>query len=319
MFGRVSKSEAQSRLDEILAPINTAASSPSPECPFKEFVESTFLPWHERQWKRSTLMGINFHLLSEFGAHSLGSITRDDLQGFLDRKAGDGLSYSVVGHLRWDLRQVFGMAVAEGYLARNPAAMLFTPRDAKTYEKRVMTINDVRTCFAVLELRELLITKTAVLAGLRPGEILGLKWGCVCGDYADIRRRIYRGDVDIPKTSLSVRRVALSGGLAEDFGEWRSLAPDTADMAWVFPSENPKSPVRRDNLLRRHIAPRLDQAGLGWVNFQVMRRTHASLMNGLAVDPKVVAEQMGHTLDVNLNVYTDAGLERRWEAVNRLW
>ena len=49
-----------------------------------------------------------------------------------------------------------------------------------------------------------------------------------------------------------------------------------------------------------------------------MRRTHASLMNGLAVDPKVVAEQMGHTLDVNLNVYTDAGLERRWEAVNRL-
>ena len=57
--------------------------------------------------------------------------------------------------------------------------------------------------------------------------------------------------------------------------------------------------------------------GLDWVNFQVMRRTHASLMRELKVDPKVVAEQLGHTLDVNLNVYTDAGLEQRKEAVDR--
>ncbi len=60
--------------------------------------------------------------------------------------------------------------------------------------------------------------------------------------------------------------------------------------------------------------PRLEAVGLGWVNFQVMRRTHASLMNKLEVDPKVVAEQLGHTLDVNLNVYTEAGhgASKRW-------
>ena len=49
-----------------------------------------------------------------------------------------------------------------------------------------------------------------------------------------------------------------------------------------------------------------------------MRRTHASLMRELEVDPKVVADQLGHTLDVNLNVYTDSGLERKTEAVNLL-
>ena len=49
-----------------------------------------------------------------------------------------------------------------------------------------------------------------------------------------------------------------------------------------------------------------------------MRRTHASLMNKLEVDPKVVAEQLGHTLDVNLNVYTKAGHERRKQAVDLL-
>jgi hypothetical protein len=33
-------------------------------------------------------------------------------------------------------------------------------------------------------------------------------------------------------------------------------------------------------------------------------------MNELEVDPKVVAEQLGHTLDVNLNVYTKVAQKR---------
>ena len=41
-----------------------------------------------------------------------------------------------------------------------------------------------------------------------------------------------------------------------------------------------------------------------WATFQVMRRTHASLMKELSIDPKLVADQQGHSLDVNLNVYT---------------
>ncbi len=64
--------------------------------------------------------------------------------------------------------------------------------------------------------------------------------------------------------------------------------------------------------------PKLDNVGLGWVNFQVMRRTHSSLMRELDVDPKVVADQLGHTLDVNLNVYTETDLNIRKKAVDTL-
>jgi len=49
-----------------------------------------------------------------------------------------------------------------------------------------------------------------------------------------------------------------------------------------------------------------------------MRRTHSSLMRELGVDPKIVADQQGHTLDVNLNVYTETSLESRIEAVETL-
>ena len=94
--------------------------------------------------------------------------------------------------------------------------------------------------------------------------------------------------------------------------------PDTSRDAWVFPSEALKTPISRDNLWRRHIRPPLDAIGMAWATFQVMRRTHASLMNELKVDPKVVADQLGHTLDVNQNVYTQVALNRRQHAVDTL-
>ena len=36
------------------------------------------------------------------------------------------------------------------------------------------------------------------------------------------------------------------------------------------------------------------------------------------MDPKLVADQMDHTLDVNQNIYTLAPLEQKLEAVNLL-
>ena len=59
---------------------------------------------------------------------------RDDLQGFLDAKCAAGLSFSMVDHLRWDLKQMFEMAVAEDLIGKNPAKLLFTRGDAKRGE-----------------------------------------------------------------------------------------------------------------------------------------------------------------------------------------
>ncbi len=47
-----------------------------------------------------------------------------------------------------------------------------------------------------------------------------------------------------------------------------------------------------------------------------MRRTHASLSRKAGIDPKLVADQLGHGLGVNLDVYTIAGLDQRLLAVN---
>ena len=57
---------------------------------------------------------------------------------------------------------------------------------------------------------------------------------------------------------------------------------------------------------------------LAWANFQVMRRTHSTLMGDLGIDGKLVADQCGHTLDVNQNVYRQTPVASRLPAVNEL-
>jgi integrase len=325
-FGRVSqmtKAQVRTELDAILAPINGRAGlSPSSTARFGEFVMSTYLPFYRRKWKRSSAMTnegrLRHYLMPGFSERPLGSFKRDELQGFLDAKVGAGLSFSRVAHLRWDLRQIFRMAVEEEYISRNPAELLFVPRDAKRPERPVMNSEEAQKCFSVLELRERLVVKLAILAGLRPGEIFGLKWGHLSGLHVDIRQRVYRGHIDTPKSSHSIRKAALSKGLLEEIQAWKLISRDVSADAWVFPSETEKTPVSKDNVWRRHIGSKLSAAGLHWVNFQVMRRTHATLMNELHDDPKLVADQLGHTLDVSQNVYTRASVARRKDAVDAL-
>jgi len=146
-----------------------------------------------------------------------------------------------------------------------------------------MDMKEVQTCFAALDRRERLIAKLAVIAGMRPGEIFALTWGRMAATHADIRQRVYRGAIDTPKTDQSVRKAALPEGLLREIEIWRAFAVETRDEAWVFPSER-MTPLSKDNCRRRSMQPKLEAAGLGWANFLVMRRTHATLMKALGGD-----------------------------------
>src|SRR5438094_10484911 len=59
------------------------------------------------------------------------------------------------------------------------------------------------------------------------------------------------------------------------------------------------------------LAPRLKTIHLEWATFQIMRRTHASLSRQAWTEPKLVADQLGHGLGVNLDAYTVAAPHRR--------
>ena len=92
---------------------------------------------------------------------------------------------------------------------------------------------------------------------------------------------------------------------------------DPNPETYVFAGETGQ-PLWRSSLLEDHIRARLEPIGLGWVNFQVMRRTHASLGHHAKVDPKVSADQRGHGIGVALDVYTKSSMEDRATAAKQL-
>jgi integrase len=317
---KMTKSEAEDKLADILAPINGDLESPSSKTSFDDFVKQVYLPFYRRKWKDSTagtnVDRLDHHLIPIFAPRPMGAFIRDDLQAFLDKKASEGLSFSTVDHLRWDLKQIFDMAVHEEYLKKNPAALLFTPNHISVSPKLVMTWDDVKLLFSTLESKELLVCMLATIAGMRPGEIFGLKWKNMEPDSINIEQRIYRGRVDSPKTGGRV--VALSARLQATVAQWREQSGCPGPEDWVFPSENRDTPLAKDNCWHRLIKPKLKKANLDWINFQVMRRTHASLMRELEVDPKIVADQLGHSVDVNLNVYTKTAIGLRKRALDAM-
>jgi integrase len=320
---KMSKADAQENFSGLMRQLRPDVSVSS-DVKLGDFVENVFLPFCRKRWKRVTdearTDSITRHIVGSFGSRLLSSIKRDECQSFLDDRKH--LARTMVDHLRWDIKQILDLAVAEGVIPRNPVysgkMLLFVPKECKKPERPVMTLEQAKLAFSVLDLRERLVMKLGVLAGMRVSEIFGLRRGRVGEDSAEIVERVSRRDVDTPKTEKSLRTAALPGGLQRELKEWLALSPDVGPDGWLFPSENLKTPMGADNMMARSIRPRLKAVGLGWVDYRVMRRTHSTLMKERGVDPKLVADQQGHGVDVNLNVYTQTTLSNRLKAVEGL-
>lgn len=319
---QISRSEAENLLSAILRPINEGTAPVARPVPsFGDFVEGLYLPHCRRAWKPSTEMTtppiIANHLVTAFGERLLGTITRNEMQDLLELKA-EKLSRSMVAHLRWHLNGIFKLAVSDGLIDHNPAQELRIPKTCKAgRDTRPLTEHEVNQFLAVLELRERLMARFAIYEGLRPGEILALTWGALETDAVVIRQRIYQGRFDTPKSGKP-REAALSDGTRAAIRTWRKMARSTTADAFVFPSENPASPLDMANVWKRSFEPRLRNLGLEWATFQVLRKTNASLSQKAGVDAKVSADQRGHGLGVSMEVYTISDLQQKREGVKKL-
>ena len=315
--------DALAEMAKLVQPLNAHAGEPITRVwTVADWIRDSFLPLSRRKWKLSTAATtgdrIRKHILTDLGSLEIPSITRDLLQQYLEQKAAQGLSFSLVDHLRWDLRAVFRLAADDRLLSSNPAEMLFTPRTVAVPSRRILSPEQVQQILSVLGLREQLLVRLALVSGMRPGEILALQWKHVANDHVEVVHRLYRGKLDRPKSERSKRTVALSLTTRNLMAAWRQQSGCSDPDAWVFPSTKVTTPLGRDNTWRWFIAPRLKTIQLDWATFQIMRRTHASLCRQAGIDPKLVADQLGHGLGVNLDVYTVAALDQRQQAVQTL-
>src|SRR5262249_18589377 len=152
-------------------------------------------------------------------------------QQYLEQKAAQGHSFSLVDHLRWDLRAIFRLAVQDRLLGSNPAEMLFTPRTVSRPSRRILSPEQVQQILSVLGLREQLIVRLALFSGMRPGEILALQWKHVADDHVQRATSLPRETRPTQKRTLGTTSCPIVGDTGPDPGMAptecipRSLAP----------------------------------------------------------------------------------------------
>ena len=126
------------------------------------------------------------------------------------------------------------------------------------------------------------------------------------GRLIEIRHRISREvRFSVPPSTATLLR------------QWMENAVEPKPESFVFAGETGQ-PLWRSSLPEDYIKAKLEPVGLGWVNFQVMRRTHASLGHHAKVDPKVSADQRGHGIGVAMAEYIQADLEQKLQAMKTL-
>jgi integrase len=260
---------------------------------------------------------VRVHIKPALGRVKLSALTPAHVRALYREKLGAGLAPRTVRYIHVTLNKALKQAVADGMIPRNAASSVKAPKP-KREEIRPLDREQVRVFFDAVNGERLEpLYVLAVTAGLRKGELLGLKWedlDCETGTL-QVRRslsearsgRIFEAPKGGKGRSIRLTRRAVSA-LREhrkrQLEERMRLAGLWQEHGLVFPSKV-GTPLTGRNLTRsfkRH----LERTGLPRTfRFHDLRHTCATLLLRQGVNPKFVQELLGHRdVSVTLNVYS---------------
>ena len=158
-----------------------------------------------------------------------------------------------------------------------------------------------------------------MVLGLRPGEILALRWNDVFPNSLRVDEGSVDGKVYDPKTEASVAHVWMTEEIRVELEFWRSVCGPAETSGFVFPAPSGK-PMHLDNYRKRTFGPALKAAGLAGVTFQQCRRTCGTLMlNGKHGNLKDVQGHLRHAqASTTLGIYVQSIPESVRAAVQSL-
>lgn len=276
---------------------------------------------------RKTLV-LNPWVLPRWGKHDLRAIKTVAVEQWLKTLMTErfGTPKRLAGGTKEKIRDamssVFNHAIRWEFTDRNPITGPLKGSGVRVSAKRerapdILEVQEMQQLLAALGIRERAMVFLDMPAGLRRGELAGLKWEDV--DFKDLHLNVTRSLVDQHvgpvKTEVSRKLMPIDEYIARDLLAWYELTPykKPSDYLWATDANRAgtkrgKQPVWLSTVMRDHIQPTARRLGIekrvGWHTF---RHTFSTLLKSNGEDVKVVQELLRHaTSKMTLDTYTQA-------------
>ncbi len=228
---------------------------------------------------------------------------------------------------------MLNQAVRWELIDKNPNLRATKPKRENT-EKNFYDLEQVKELHSALD-NENIKYRTLILltldSGCRRSEICALRWNDIDFENHTIRinksLKVIHGVLDekTTKTQSSKREIEISDYVIEllkEYKEWQQSYIKTRGNKWhgqdrVFTSKDGDymHPSTCGHTLKKII----DKYGLDYLCFHGLRHTNASLLINSGVNPKAVAQRLGHsTIDTTMDIYSHVFDTAKKECADRL-
>jgi len=312
------KAECWEKLDELRAEVRKTGSLAPRDLTVSDIVND-LLDHPPADWK-SPLTLINrknyaTRINAALGTVKVARLTVAQVERFLADAAAEGLSADMLRRLRSTLRLAIRRAERDGKATRNVAALAELPA-APRRQSRSMTLPEIRALLGLdLTTWWRAYLTCAVMCGLRPGELLGLRWEDVDFKAGVLRVRKCLKSLPNPatgkrqlvleslKTERSKRTIRMPRQVAAALLLLRKeqaaarlklgAAYDVRGLAIVF-GDGAGAPKWTQDV-RRDFRKLCSRAGIGtnWTPRE-QRHTFVSVLSDSGVDIEQIADAVGH-------------------------
>ena len=274
-------------LEPYLKKVNDIHYRPATPVTFEEFAatwQETVLPTvKKRSYRRDIASQLDKHLIPGLGPLKLSDIGSRELQKFILT-----ISPGRQRHVFITFGKLWKTATDWGYVSHEIKGIGFTPYDKE--EQRFFTLEEVRQIFAEAKEPWKTLYWVIIETGLRIGEVLALRFKNVEGEVLYVEKSVYEGVTDDPKSKAGKRRLPLSAPLAQKL---LSVSQGKSPDAFIFSSKK-GTPLRPNNIIRRHLYPLLDSLKIPHGGFHAFRHASASFMDQLNVPMVIRQKRLGH-------------------------
>jgi integrase len=256
------------------------------------------------------------HLIAAIGGKPLQQIRGGDLLRAY-QQAGTKLADRTVKDVHKVARRVFGHAMKQGDIKRDPSKEIDAPR-ARPTEAAVLRDHELPVMLAGLRGVLHTIAVVAFGTGMRRGELCALRWQDVDlqAGRLEVKRSLEqtrKGGLRFkePKTKHGRRTITLAPSVVACLQAHRVRQLEqrmqlglgrAADDALVFATYDGQ--VRAPDGLTKQFSEAMAGIGLPHIGLHSLRHTHASLLIKAGEDIVTISRRLGHSSpSITLNVY----------------